>query len=82
MTSANVTNATGQQVRISLDDMSRINPLISPNGSAFRVGSVLTALAGLFTAEPMHEPDSASGEGIAAILESCAAALRIMEEAR
>lgn len=61
-------------------DLSGINPLITSDGNTYKVSSVLTSLADMFSEEENRamEHDSAFGFGIASILEVCAAALRQM----
>lgn len=66
----------------SLEEQASINPMITPDGGTYRVSSALVALACLLAEDQAQEPDSARDFGIAVILETCAAALRKMDEGR
>ena len=69
-------------MKLSLEQMATINPLITNDGNTYRVSSALTALAGLLEGERTMEPDSAEAYGVSVILATCAAALRRMGEVK
>ena len=66
---------------ISAAEMSAINPMICEDGDSYRVSSALTAVSCLFEKfDNGVTLDGAQTFGISMILETCAAALRRLED--
>lgn len=65
-----------------IESMHLVNPLIDSDGDTYKVSSALNALSCLLQQERTMEPDSAEAFGLAVILDTCAAALRVMQEAK
>ncbi len=58
------------------------NPMIDSDGDTYKVSSALNLLSCLLREDRTMPPDSAESFGLSVILDTCAAALRRMDEDR